>query len=161
MGLMSFIKEAGEKLFGKGEAQAAAKPAEADMVASNQAASDAIVDYIRKMNLDAEGLSVAFDGASGEVTVSGMAKDQSTKEKILLCCGNVAGVAKVNDEMSVATPEDEAQYYTVVKGDTLSKIAKEYYGNANAYPKIFEANKTMLSHPDKIYPGQTLRIPPK
>ena len=80
MGLMSFIKEAGEKLFGKGEAQAAAKPAEADMVASNQAASDAIVDYIRKMNLDAEGLSVAFDGASGEVTVSGMAKDQSTKE---------------------------------------------------------------------------------
>ena len=161
MGLMSFIKEAGEKLFGKGEAQAAAKPAEADMVASNQDASDAIVDYIRKMNLDAEGLSVAFDGASGEVTVSGMAKDQSTKEKILLCCGNVAGVAKVNDEMSVATPEDEAQYYTVVKGDTLSKIAKEYYGNANAYPKIFEANKPMLSHPDKIYPGQTLRIPPK
>ena len=161
MGLMSFIKEAGEKLFGKGEAQAAAKPAEADMVASNQAASDAIVDYIRKMNLDAEGLSVAFDGASGEVTVSGMAKDQSTKEKILLCCGNVAGVAKVNDEMSVATPEDEAQYYTVVKGDTLSKIAKEYYGNADAYPKIFEANKPMLSHPDKIYPGQTLRIPPK
>ena len=161
MGLMSFIKEAGEKLFGKGEAQAAAKPAEADMVAPNQAASDAIVDYIRKMNLDAEGLSVAFDGASGEVTVSGMAKDQSTKEKILLCCGNVAGVAKVNDEMSVATPEDEAQYYTVVKGDTLSKIAKEYYGNANAYPKIFEANKPMLSHPDKIYPGQTLRIPPK
>ena len=161
MGLMSFIKEAGEKLFGKGEAQAAAKPAEADLVASNQAASDAIVDYIRKMNLDAEGLSVAFDGASGEVTVSGMAKDQSTKEKILLCCGNVAGVAKVNDEMSVATPEDEAQYYTVVKGDTLSKIAKEYYGNANAYPKIFEANKPMLSHPDKIYPGQTLRIPPK
>ena len=161
MGLMSFIKEAGEKLFGKGEAQAAAKPAEADMVASNQAASDAIVDYIRKMNLDAEGLSVAFDGASGEVTVSGMAKDQSTKEKILLCCGNVAGVAKVNDEMSVATPEDEAQYYTVVKGDTLSKIAKEYYGIANAYPKIFEANKPMLSHPDKIYPGQTLRIPPK
>ena len=161
MGLMSFLKEAGEKVFGKGEAQAAAKPAEADMVASNQAASDAIVDYIRKMNLDAEGLSVAFDGASGEVTVSGMAKDQSTKEKILLCCGNVAGVAKVNDEMSVATPEDEAQYYTVVKGDTLSKIAKEYYGNANAYPKIFEANKPMLSHPDKIYPGQTLRIPPK
>ena len=128
---------------------------------TTQAASDAIVDYIRKMNLDAEGLSVAFDGASGEVTVSGMAKDQSTKEKILLCCGNVAGVAKVNDEMSVATPEDEAQYYTVVKGDTLSKVAKEYYGNANAYPKIFEANKPMLSHPDKIYPGQTLRIPPK
>jgi nucleoid-associated protein YgaU len=164
MGLMSFIKEAGEKLFGKGEAQAAAKSAESDpnqTVAANQAASDAIVDYIHKMNLDAEGLSVAFDGSSGAVTVSGMAKDQATKEKILLCCGNVAGVAKVNDELSVATPEDEAQYYTVVKGDTLSKIAKQYYSDANAYPKIFEANKPMLSHPDKIYPGQTLRIPPK
>jgi nucleoid-associated protein YgaU len=164
MGLMSFIKEAGEKLFGKGEAQAAAKSAESDpnqTVAANQAASDAIVDYIHKMNLDAEGLSVAFDGSAGAVTVSGMAKDQATKEKILLCCGNVAGVAKVNDELSVATPEDEAQYYTVVKGDTLSKIAKQYYSDANAYPKIFEANKPMLSHPDKIYPGQTLRIPPK
>ncbi len=166
MGLMSFIKEAGEKLFGRGDAQASPKAAEAgsdpnQTVAANQAASDAIVDYIQKMNLDAEGLSVAFDGASGEVTVSGMAKDQATKEKILLCCGNVAGVAKVNDEMTVANPEDEAQYYTVVKGDTLSKIAKQHYGDANAYPKIFEANKPMLSHPDKIYPGQTLRIPPK
>ena len=166
MGLMSFIKEAGEKLFGKGDAQAAPKAAQAgtdpnQAAAANQAASDAIVDYIQKMNLDAEGLSVAFDGASGEVTVSGMAKDQATKEKILLCCGNVAGVAKVNDEMTVANPEDEAQYYTVVKGDTLSKIAKQHYGDANAYPRIFEANKPMLSHPDKIYPGQTLRIPPK
>lgn len=166
MGLMSFIKEAGEKLFGRGDAQAAPKASEAatdpnQQVAANQAASDAIVDYIQKMNLDAEGLSVAFDGASGEVTVSGMAKDQATKEKILLCCGNVAGVAKVNDEMTVANPEDEAQYYTVVKGDTLSKIAKQYYGDGNAYPRIFEANKPMLSHPDKIYPGQTLRIPPK
>ena len=164
MGLMSFIKEAGEKLFGKGDAQAAQKAAEADpnkAVAANQAASDAIVDYIHSMKLDAEGLSVAFDGAAGEVTVSGMAPDQQTKEKILLCCGNVAGVAKVNDDLSVAAPADEAKYYTVVKGDTLSKIAKEFYGNANAYPKIFEANKPMLSHPDKIYPGQTLRIPPE
>jgi len=163
MGLMSFIKEAGEKLFGKGEAQAA-KPAASDpnqTVAANQAASDAIVDYIGKMGLEAEGLSVVFEGGSGEVTVSGMAKDQATKEKILLCCGNVAGVAKVKDEMTVANPEDEAQYYTVVKGDTLSKIAKQYYGDANGYPRIFEANKPMLSHPDKIYPGQTLRIPPK
>ena len=51
------------------------------------------------------------------------------------------------------------QHYVVKKGDTLSKIAKEFYGNANAYMKIFEANKPMLSHPDKIYPGQNLRIP--
>jgi len=164
MGLMSFIKEAGEKLFGKGAAQAAPQASEADpnqKVAADQTASDAIVDYVRSMNLDAEGLSVKFDSADGEVTVSGMAADQQTKEKILLCCGNVAGVSKVNDELRVAESADEAKYYTVVKGDNLSKIAKEFYGNANAYPAIFEANKPMLSHPDKIYPGQTLRIPPQ
>jgi len=65
------------------------------------------------------------------------------------------------DELTVATSAPEARYYTVVKGDTLSKIAKEYYGNANLYNKIFEANRPMLSHPDKIYPGQKLRIPPQ
>ena len=47
----------------------------------------------------------------------------------------------------------------VKPGDTLSKIAKEEYGDANTYMKIFEANKPMLSNPDKIYPGQMLRIP--
>jgi nucleoid-associated protein YgaU len=62
--------------------------------------------------------------------------------------------------MTVATPADESKYYTVVKGDNLSKIAKEFYGNPNKYPQIFEANKPMLTHPDKIYPGQLLRIPP-
>ena len=61
--------------------------------------------------------------------------------------------------MTVSVSEPPAEYYTVVSGDTLSKIAKEFYGNANAYMKIFEANKPMLSHPDKIYPGQNLRIP--
>ncbi len=56
--------------------------------------------------------------------------------------------------------EPEAKYYTVVKGDTLSKIAKASYGDAMKYPVIFEANKPMLKDPDKIYPGQVLRIPP-
>jgi nucleoid-associated protein YgaU len=69
-------------------------------------------------------------------------------------------VAAVNDMLTVAAPADPSKYYTVVKGDTLSKIAKEFYGNANKYPVIFEANKPMLTHPDKIYPGQLLRIPP-
>jgi nucleoid-associated protein YgaU len=50
---------------------------------------------------------------------------------------------------------------TVRSGDTLSKIAKDAYGDANAYMQIFEANKPMLSNPDRIYPGQVLRIPPK
>ena len=78
----------------------------------------------------------------------------------MLCCGNVNGVAKVDDQLSVAATGGSVSTYHVVKpGDTLSAIAKEAYGNANAYMKIFEANKPMLSDPDKIYPGQTLRIP--
>ena len=68
---------------------------------------------------------------------------------------------QLNDLLTVATAsEPEASYRAVKSGDTLSKIAQEAYGNANAYMKIFEANKPMLTHPDKIYPGQMLRIPP-
>ena len=155
MGLFSFIKEAGEKLFGRGEAQAA----QPDPAAANAAAAQAIKDYIAAMKLSADGLAVAFDGASGTVMVSGQAATAEIKEKILLCCGNVAGVAQVEDRLTVAEPVDAPQFYTVVKGDTLSKIAKQYYGNANSYMKIFEANTPMLKHPDKIYPGQMLRIP--
>ena len=69
------------------------------------------------------------------------------------------GVVQVNDGMSVDFSEPEAVYYTVVSGDTLSKISKVNYGDANKYMVIFEANKPMLTHPDKIYPGQALRIP--
>ena len=104
---------------------------------------------------------MTFDGATSTATVYGIADDQATKEKIILCCGNVAGVEKVGDMMTVSVSEPPAEYYTVVSGDTLSKISKQYYGDANQYMKIFEANKPMLSHPDKIYPGQMLRIPPK
>ena len=166
MGMFSFIKEAGEKLFGIGEAKAAevvakANPTPVNVDAANAAAAKAIANYVAKMNLTAEGLDIGFDGASGTVIVQGMADTQETKEKILLCCGNVAGVEHVQDQLGVIEAEEEPQFYTVVRGDTLSKVAKEYYGNANAYMKIFEANKPMLSHPDKIYPGQMLRIPPQ
>jgi nucleoid-associated protein YgaU len=165
MSLISFIKEAGEKLFGKGEAKAAqeavAQQANAENLERlNRAAGDAIATYINSMGLKVDSLDVGFDGASGTVTVAGVAADQGTKEKVVLCCGNVQSVAAVNDMLTVAAPADESKYYTVVKGDTLSKIAKEFYGNANKYPMIFEANKPMLTHPDKIYPGQLLRIPP-
>jgi nucleoid-associated protein YgaU len=60
----------------------------------------------------------------------------------------------------VAKAEPEATFYTVKRGDTLSGIAKAHYGNAGKYMVIFEANKPMLEDPDKIYPGQVLRIPP-
>ena len=165
MGLMSFIKDAGEKLFGKGEAKAAQEavaqaPSPENLARLNQAAGDAIAAYINTQGLKIDALAVGFDGATGTVTVSGQAPDQATKEKVLLCCGNVQHVVAVNDQITVAKTEPEAKYYTVVKGDTLSKVAKEFYGNASKYPVIFEANRPMLSHPDKIYPGQVLRIPP-
>jgi nucleoid-associated protein YgaU len=126
----------------------------------NQAAGDAIATYVNTQGLKVDTLAVGFDGATGTVTVSGQALDQATKEQVLLCCGNVQHAVAVDDQLTVARTEPEAQYDTVVQGDTLSKVAKEFYGNANKYPGIFEANSPMLSHPDKIYPGQVLRIPP-
>lgn len=165
MGLFSFIKDAGEKLFGGKEAHAApataapggaAAPSATDL---NAKAAQAIETYITAQNLGASALQVAYDGAQGKVTVRGEAPTQAAKEKITLCCGNVASVTSVENLMSVTNPEPEAQYHDVVSGDTLSGIAKKYYGDAGKYPKIFEANKPMLSNPDKIYPGQKLRIP--
>jgi nucleoid-associated protein YgaU len=87
--------------------------------------------------------------------------DQATKEKVVLALGNVAGVAAVEEAVTPETAEAEAVMYTVKKGDTLSAIAKAHYGEGAKYMAIFEANKPMLKHPDKIYPGQTLRIPPE
>ena len=160
MSLISFIKEAGEKLFGQAAAPSAGAPAKPDIAALNATAGQAIQKYIGTQHLSAEGLDVKYDGATQTVTVSGVAPDQATKEKIVLCCGNVASVAKVDDLLTVAAPaEPESTYRTVKAGDTLSKIAKDAYGDANAYMKIFEANKPMLSDPNKIYPGQMLRIP--
>ena len=161
MSLISFLQNAGEKLFSTAKAApTAAAPAAPDIAALNATAGQAIEKYIASQNLKADSLDVAYDGATQTVTVSGVAADQATKEKIVLCCGNVAAVAKVNDLLTVAAPAEPASTYREVKaGDTLSKIAKEAYGNANAYMKIFEANKPMLADPDKIYPGQMLRIP--
>lgn len=176
MGLLTFIKDAGEKLFNpKQAAQPAATPATSagaapaaptaapaqDMTALNQTAATAIKKYIADQQLPTDGLNVSFDGASATVTVQGQVPDQATREKILLCCGNVHAVEHVNDQMTVAVPATAARYYTVKSGDTLSKISKEMYGDANRYSQIFEANRPMLNNPDKIYPGQMLRIPPQ
>jgi nucleoid-associated protein YgaU len=166
MGLIDFVKDAGEKLFGIGKAkaamaEAAAAPAdEAKVTAANNAAADAILEYIKTQNLTATALTVTFDGATATASVFGVAPSQAVREKIVLCCGNVAGVVAVKDMMSVDQSEPEATYYTVVAGDNLSKISKAQYGDPNKYMKIYEANTPMLKHPDKIYPGQVLRIPP-
>ena len=166
MSIISFFKDAGEKLFGQKAQAATAAPAEqaadpAAIAAANREAATAIENYINKMGLTATGLTVTYDGATATAKVYGIAKDQATKEKIILSAGNVHGISAVEDNMTVDQSQPESQFYTVVKGDTLSKISKQFYGDANQYQKIFEANKPMLTHPDKIYPGQNLRIPPK
>lgn len=162
MGLFSFIKNAGAKVFGIGKteeqekAEANAKAATDELKAEEQAALK-LEETIRDLQLDVQDLKVFID--DDKATVSGKAYDQITKEKVVLVVGNTNGIATVDDQMTVDHVEPEAQFYTVIKGDTLSKIAKQYYGNAMKYPVIFEANKPMLKDANLIYPGQVLRIP--
>ncbi|MBT0728073.1 peptidoglycan-binding protein LysM [Rosenbergiella australiborealis] len=147
MGLFDFVKEAGEKIW--------------DSVSSHDDAATKIQDHLQKLGIPgADKVQVSVDG--DKATVSGEGLSQELKEKILVAVGNVAGISSVDDKVTT-TPDTatatESKFYTVKSGDTLSGIAKQMYGDANQYNKIFEANKPMLSHPDKIYPGQSLRIP--
>jgi nucleoid-associated protein YgaU len=145
MGVFDFIKEVGEKLFGASEAQAA--PA------------DKIKEEILKHGLDAKDLDVNVSGDT--IKITGTAPSNEVREKIILAAGNTLGTAKVDEAIKVEQPAAESKFYTVKKGDNLSKIAEAQYGKGHAgrYKEIFEANKPMLKDPDKIYPGQVLRIP--
>ena len=118
-----------------------------------------IKQEVGRLGLDAQGLEIAVNGDT--VSLKGQASSQEQREKIVLAAGNVHGVAKVDDQLSVAQAAAQSQFYTVASGDTLSKIAKQFYKDANKYPAIFEANRPMLKDPDEIYPGQVLRIPPE
>lgn len=152
MGLGSFLKNVGEKIFGGGE--------------TPEQQAQEVKNHIAKYGFDISGLT--FTVADDKVTISGEAKNWEEKGKIYVAAGNVEGIDGVNDQMTVR-PEPvqtaapvatvEPKYHTVQSGDTLSKIAKEVYGDVNAYNRIFEANRPMLSDPDKIYPGQVLVIP--
>ena len=163
MSLLSFAKEVGEKLFQPIVHASAVSTSTA--AAPNQQAQDVtngklIENYLTGLGLNVSGLKVAYSSATFTATVSGAAADQATREKALIAAGNVTNVAKVDDQMTVTGGSSaEGKYHTVQKGDTLSKIAKDAYGDANQYNKIFEANKPMLKNPDQIYPGQVLRIP--
>ncbi len=165
MGLIDFVKNAGQKLFGDSEAEkrkaemAQAESAAAAQAAANRRRAAALVNLVQGLGFAIDDLSVRVD--NGVARVSGKTKDQATREKVVLAVGNTAGIEQVDDRLEVSRTEPEAAYYTVQSGDTLSKIAKAHYGNAMKYPVIFEANRPMLAHPDKIYPGQVLRIPPQ
>lgn len=150
MGLFSFIKDKGAKIFGNKEAEA---PAEQ----KKEVQAQALLDYVKQLGLPYNRLKLSVN--EDDVKVEGEVAAQEDAEKIVLAIGNVEGVDQVDNLMTVATPAAQAQFYTVVSGDTLSKISKQFYGDANKYNTIFEANKPMLNHPDKIYPGQVLRIP--
>jgi nucleoid-associated protein YgaU len=149
MGLWDFVKSAG-KAIGIG-------PAEAQEPEAPEA--DALKKEIEDLGLKADDLKVEVDGDT--VKVSGTALSQADKEKIILAAGNVKGVAKVEDAITTPEPAAEPVFHTVVKGDSLWKISEKTLGSGARYPEIFEANKPMLSDPDKIYPGQVLRIPAK
>lgn len=162
MGVFSFIKDAGAKIFGIGktraeEAAEAAVDATTAKALREETAAKRLEETVSDLQLQAQDLNIKIDGDMA--TICGMAYDQATREKIVLVVGNSNGIATVDDQMTVEHTEPEAQFHTVVSGDTLGKIAKNYYGNAMKYPVIFEANKPMLTDPDKIYPGQVLRIP--
>lgn len=149
MGLFSFIKNAGDKLFGGNE--------------TPEQKAQKIKEHVNKYGFDLSGVTFTVEGE--KVVVSGEAKNLDEKQKILATAGNVEGVEGVEDHLTlrealkIEIPDLSRTLYTVKKGDTLSKIAKEVYGDMMKYPKIFEANKPMLKDPDKIYPGQVLYIP--
>lgn len=138
MGLWNFMKGAGKRLVGG---------------ADETPTEDALVSEVKDLGLDASNLEITTDG--DKVKVTGAAVSQEEKEKIIVALGNVEGVASVEEDIAGSDPV----VYTVEKGDSLWKIAASTLGNGARYNEIFEANRPMLSDPDKIYPGQVLRIP--
>ncbi len=119
---------------------------------------DSIRDRITGHKTNVKDLKVEHAGE--KVVLKGKAATQAEAEKAIIAAGNTKGVAEVESHIEVEEKAPAAVFYTVKSGDTLSKIAKAHYGDPMKYPVIFEANKPMLKDPDKIYPGQALRIPP-
>ena len=164
MGLFDFVKGIGKKNTAAAEPQAApanttpaaaAQPAEP----SAQEVANNVLGHVKGLGLPITGLSISYNSTSDLATVRGQVQSQADREKIILAVGNIDHVAKVDDQLTVSSPEPESKFYTVKSGDSLSKISKEFYGDANQYNKIFEANRPLLKDADDIFPGQVLRIP--
>jgi nucleoid-associated protein YgaU len=157
MGLFSFIQGVGRRL-GLGTTATAAEAETAAPVAAPSV--DMLQQELNRLELPFDGVTMRTEGNTAILEGTRNA-DAATHEKLVLAIGNSAGIATVDDRTTApaGSPAAPSTFYTVKKGDTLSAIAKAHYNNANAYMQIFEANKPMLSDPDKIYPGQVLRIP--
>ena len=154
MGLFSFSKKSGEKLVKSADAEKAAAVSSAELT---RIKTDAMLQAVNTLNLPVKDLSLLLN--DDVVTAFGEAESQFAKELVLLTLGNTEGIASVDDRITVVKPEPEATFYEVKAGDSLSKIAKQVYGDAMKYNIIFEANQPMLKDPNLIYPGQVLRIP--
>ncbi len=143
MGLFDFVRDIGERIFGKDEDPATK-----------------IKEHIESRNLGIANLSVEFQESDGKVFLAGQAPTSDSKEKAVLIAGNIKGVSEVYAEKLLAPAQQaKVEYYVIQKGDTLSQIAKSFLGDAMAYPKIFEANREVIKDPNLIYPGQKIRIP--
>ncbi len=168
MNIFNFVKDAGEKLLGFDHSKNTADNA-VELAKKLQ-------EKIESLNLGIDKPEIKVDG--DKVTLNGYATNQEALEKAILTVGNTPGIASVESQLQTTkatgepasgsttagtshdgTTQIDPAFYTVKSGDNLSKIAKQFYGDANAYQQIFEANKPMLTSPDKIYPGQALRIP--
>jgi len=176
VGLIDFVKDVGHKLGldhgtaqpAKGQptaqrtpqqaAQPQAAPAQPSAADQDRQKAAALFQRLQQLGLaTGDDVSVRVDGA--KATLTGKVPSQDVKEKIVLVVGNSQGIAQIDDQLQAPRAEPEGTYYDVKSGDTLSKIAKQFYGDANRYQEIFEANRPMLKNADEIYPGQKLRIP--
>ena len=150
MGIFDFWKDSGDEVeVDVGE--------EVDEELRNQMQANAIARTVLALGLEVEDLHVQYDGS--KATVWGTVPSQSEAEKVVLAVGNTKGVEQVNSQLVVVEPAPEAVMYTIQPGDSLSKIALEHYGDAMQYPAIVEANQPLITDPDKIYPGQVIRLP--
>ncbi len=145
MGLIDFVKRAGKRLGIGGDDGEKAPPV------------DALREEIESHGLDTKDLEIAVK--DDEVELRGQQMADELREKIIIAVGNIAGVARVNDRIEATKQDANSTFHTVEKGETLWGISKKHYNNGALYTEIFEANRPMLSDPDKIYPGQVLRIP--
>ena len=155
MGLIDFLKDTGKDLFGGAQGN------EGDKIEA---------EIQRALGENVSNLNARFD--NGNVSLTGNAKSVAAKEKAALIAGNVRGVERVNaDGISVASNGADkmgavvgakaggSKFYTIQSGDSLSKIAQRELGDANRWNELFEANREVIEDPDKIYPGQQIRVP--